>query len=70
MVVSEEPTRAMVKELHAAGWRVARSDGRHTVFSCPSGQHSIAVPTSHRTISPGVVRKIRQAIAACQCTGA
>ena len=70
MVVSEESTRTMVKELLAAGWSVARSDGRHTVFACPSGQHSIAVPTSHRSISPGVVRKIRQAIAACHCSGA
>jgi predicted RNA binding protein YcfA (HicA-like mRNA interferase family) len=60
----------MVKELHAAGWRVARSDGRHTVLCCASGQHSIAVPTSHRSISAGVVRKIRQAITARPCPGA
>jgi len=69
-MVSEEPTRKMVKELRDAGWTVARTDGRHTVYACPTGRHTIPVPDSHKTISPGVVRKIRQAIAACKGEGA
>lgn len=68
-MVSDEPTRRIVKEMVAAGWREARSDGRHSVFVCTSGQHTVAAPTSHRSVSPGVVRKIRQAIAACACKG-
>jgi predicted RNA binding protein YcfA (HicA-like mRNA interferase family) len=65
-MVSEEPTRKMLKELRTAGWTEKRNDGRHALYGCPCGSHSVAVPASHRTISPGVVRKIRQAIASCQ----
>jgi hypothetical protein len=56
----------MVRELADALWSELRSDGRHSVFGCPCGNHIIPVPTSHRMISPGVVRKIRQAIENCK----
>ena len=65
-MVSDEPTRKMVKELRDSGWVMTRTDGRHTMYGCPCGKHALPVPTSHRMISPGVVRKIRQAIANCK----
>ncbi len=56
----------MIKELADAGWTMLRADGRHTIYICPCRKHIIAVPTTHRMISPGVVRKIRAAIQACK----
>lgn len=64
-MVSEEPTRKMVKELKSGGWQVIRTDGRHTVYVCPCGSHTFPLPESHRSISPGVVRKCRNAIKEC-----
>jgi predicted RNA binding protein YcfA (HicA-like mRNA interferase family) len=52
----------MVKELKGAGWTELRSDGRHTVYGCPCGKHIFPLPQSHKTISPGVVGKMRKAI--------
>lgn len=52
----------MVQLFRSAGWTVTRSDGRHTVYACPCGKHTFALPDSHRTISPGVVRKALKAI--------
>ena len=65
-MVSEQPTRKMVKELKDAGWTVLRTDGRHPVYQCPCGEHRFALPESHRTVSPGVVRKCRNAIDECK----
>lgn len=65
-MVSEQPTRKMIAELKAAGWVVLRKDGRHAVYGCPCGSHTTPLPQSHKTISPGVVRKIRQAIEKCE----
>ncbi len=39
----------------------ASTDGRHSTWTHPSGAW-VAVPDSHRTISPGVVRKINDAL--------
>ncbi len=61
-MVSEQPTRKMVKMFLAAGWSVLRTDGRHTVYGCPCGKHTFPLPDGHRTISPGVVRKAVKAI--------
>ncbi len=61
-MVSEQLTRKMVQLFRSAGWTVTRSDGRHTVYACPCGKHTFALPDSHRTISPGVVRKALKAI--------
>lgn len=56
----------MIRELQAAGWRQRRHDGRHTVYGCPCGRHSFALPTTHRMVSAGVVTKARKAIANCE----
>lgn len=60
-MVSEQPTRKMVKELRNAGFEVVGTEGSHTKWRHPSGAW-VSVPDGHRTISPGVVRKIRNAI--------
>jgi predicted RNA binding protein YcfA (HicA-like mRNA interferase family) len=65
-MVSDEPTRKMLRELRKAGWSVLRNNGRHEMWGCTCGKHSVAVPASHNTISAGVVRSIRTAIAQCQ----
>lgn len=51
----EQPTRKIVKQLKAAGFTETQGKGSHT-----SG--ATVVPTGHRTISPGVVRQVNQAI--------
>lgn len=48
--------------LKDAGFTRVSTDGRHSKWAAhPSGPW-VAVPDSHRTISPGVVRKINRAI--------
>lgn len=61
LVVKEEPTRTVVKRLKAAGFARISTDGSHSRWAHPNGAW-VAVPDSHRTISPGVVRKVNQAI--------
>jgi predicted RNA binding protein YcfA (HicA-like mRNA interferase family) len=51
----------VVKRLKAAGFERVSTDGRHSKWQHPSGVW-VPVPDSHRTISPGVVRKIDKAI--------
>ena len=60
-MVSEEPTRKMVKLLRSAGWVPGKTVGSHTKWHAPDGR-TLAVPDGHRTISPGVVRQIMKAI--------
>jgi predicted RNA binding protein YcfA (HicA-like mRNA interferase family) len=60
-MVSEEPTRKMVKELRDAGFVPIRKRGSHTWWEHSSGI-GVPVPDGHRTISPGVVRSVRKAI--------
>lgn len=60
-MVKEEPTRTVIKRLKAAGFIRTSTDGRHSQWTHPTGVW-VPVPDSHRTISPGVVRKINQAI--------
>jgi predicted RNA binding protein YcfA (HicA-like mRNA interferase family) len=45
----------------AGGFTRTSTDGRHSRWVHPSGVW-VPVPDSHRTISPGVVRKINDAI--------
>ena len=59
-MVGEQPTRKVVAALRDAGFSPLRTVGSHTVWA--KGQVSISVPDGHRTISPGVVRKVRKAI--------
>ncbi|MBX7435604.1 type II toxin-antitoxin system HicA family toxin [Mycobacterium sp. Y57] len=56
----EQPTRKIVKQLKAAGFTETQGKGSHTKWTHPSG--ATVVPTGHRTISPGVVRQVNQAI--------
>ena len=60
-MVKEEATRSTIKRLKEAGFVRTSTDGRHSKWSHPSGAW-VPVPDSHRTISPGVVRKINKAI--------
>ena len=62
-MVSDQPTRKVQAELHNAGFQPTRTDGSHTWWRSPHGE-SIALPDGHRTISPGVYRKVQKAIAA------
>lgn len=59
-MVSEEPTRKLVKRLKDAGFVDDRTSGSHTVWV--NGSVSISVPDGHKTISAGVVRQVNQAI--------
>jgi predicted RNA binding protein YcfA (HicA-like mRNA interferase family) len=60
-MVKEETAREVTKWLKAAGFIRTSTDGRHSKWTHPSGVW-VPVPDSHRKISPGVVRKINQAI--------
>lgn len=64
-MVSEQPTRKVVKELRAAGFLPDRTKGSHTWWKHPTGVGT-PVPDGHRTISPGVYRNITNAIAEAQ----
>lgn len=61
-MVSDEPTRTVIKRLKQAGFTLVSTDGRHAKWRHPSGVW-VPVPESHRMVSPGVVRKINKAIA-------
>lgn len=60
-MVSEEPTRKVVKRLKDAGSTRTDAEGSHSKWTHPSGTW-VSVPDGHRVISPGVVRKINKAI--------
>lgn len=64
-MAKEESTRSVTKRLRKAGFERVSTDGRHSKWVHPSGAW-VPVPDSHRTISPGVVRKIDKAIAETQ----
>jgi predicted RNA binding protein YcfA (HicA-like mRNA interferase family) len=61
-VVSDQATPKVLRELRAAGFAPDRTAGSHTWWKHPSGI-AVAVPDGHRTVSPGVYRKILAAIA-------
>lgn len=63
-MISEQPTRKMMKALRAAGFQPVRTVGSHTTWKC--GDVQVTVPDGHRTISPGVARKILRAIEEAQ----
>ena len=60
-MVSEEPTRKVTKRLKAAGFTRTDAEGSHAKWTHPSGVW-IALPDGHKTISPGVVRQVNNAI--------
>ncbi|MDJ0363116.1 type II toxin-antitoxin system HicA family toxin [Rhodococcus sp. H29-C3] len=61
-MVTEQPTRTVVKELKAAGFSPARTVGSHTTWVSADGEVKVTVPEGHRKISPGVYRKILEAM--------
>lgn len=62
-MIAEEPTRKLVKRLKAAGFTAERTEGSHTFWVGPNGA-AVSVPDGHKSISPGVVRKVNKAIEA------
>lgn len=59
-MVSEQPTRKVVKMLLDAGFTPGHRAGSHTKWS--KGSVMVPVPDGHRTISAGVFRKVLKAI--------
>ncbi|WP_411815471.1 type II toxin-antitoxin system HicA family toxin [Gordonia sp. SND2] len=64
-MIAPEPSRNIVKRLKAAGFTSRPGKGSHEEFTCSHGRCPVAVPTGHRTISPGVVRQVNKAIEKC-----
>jgi predicted RNA binding protein YcfA (HicA-like mRNA interferase family) len=62
VVVKEEPTRTVTKRLRKAGFSPTDAAGSHTKWTHQMGP-SVSIPDGHRTISPGVVRQVNNAIA-------
>jgi predicted RNA binding protein YcfA (HicA-like mRNA interferase family) len=60
-VVKSESARQLAKRLKEAGFTRVSTDGRHSKRQHPSGVW-VPVPDSHKTISPGVVRRVNNAI--------
>lgn len=60
-MVSEQNTRKVVKMMRAAGWTPVRTVGSHTTWQSPTGA-TFTLPDGHRTISPGVYRKLLKAM--------
>ncbi|MBF4511326.1 type II toxin-antitoxin system HicA family toxin [Plantibacter sp. VKM Ac-2885] len=62
-MVSEQPTRIMLKKLRKAGFTPAPNMvGSHRKWYAPNGVDSVSIPEGHKAISPGVVRQIDKAI--------
>jgi predicted RNA binding protein YcfA (HicA-like mRNA interferase family) len=61
-VVSEEPTRAIIRRLRKAGFARTDAEGSHAKWIHPPGPW-VSIPDGHRTISPGVIRQVDKAIA-------
>lgn len=59
-MVSEQPTRKVLRKLKDAGFVAVRRNGSHTVYV--NGAVSVTVPDGHRLISPGVYRQILKKI--------
>lgn len=64
-MVSEEPTRNVIKRLRKAGFEPTDAEGSHTKWEHPLGP-KISLPDGHRKISPGVVRQVNNKIAEAQ----
>ena len=56
-------TQRLLGAMIRSGCMQVRSNGRHTVFRCPCGEHVAPVPTSHRDVAAGVVRSIESQFA-------
>ncbi|MDJ0362306.1 type II toxin-antitoxin system HicA family toxin [Rhodococcus sp. H29-C3] len=65
-MVTEQPTRKVVKALKAAGFTSVRTVGSHSTWVSANWTVKVTVPEGHRTISPGVYRKILAAMKEAQ----
>ncbi len=54
-------SRALIRELEAAGWVLARTRGSHHVFRHASRQGTVVVPHPRKDLGPGLIRAIRRA---------
>ncbi|WFR74445.1 type II toxin-antitoxin system HicA family toxin [Prescottella defluvii] len=61
-MVKEQATRLVLKQLRAAGFSPGRTVGSHTMWVSSDGKVQVTVPDGHRTISPGVYRKVLRAL--------
>ncbi|WP_216916927.1 type II toxin-antitoxin system HicA family toxin [Nocardia noduli] len=67
-MISEQPTRIVIKTLRNAGWAYKRdAKGSHEMWQCRTGKHDFSLPAGHDSIRPGIVRKMQKAIAECDC---
>lgn len=67
-MITEQPARIVLRTLTKAGWSLKRkAKGSHEFWMCPTGAHTVTVSTGHGAVSPGVVRKVHQAIDGCSC---
>ncbi|WP_443193200.1 type II toxin-antitoxin system HicA family toxin [Microbacterium sp. KHB019] len=60
-MVSEQPTRRVIRVLKRSGWRPLRTVGSHTTWEGPNGT-AFTLPDGHKTISPGVYRNLLKAM--------
>ncbi len=61
-MVSDEPSRSVVKRLRKAGFVKSDGKGSHTKWCHPASGACVVVATGHRTISAGVVNQVNKAI--------
>jgi predicted RNA binding protein YcfA (HicA-like mRNA interferase family) len=59
-MVSDQPTRKVLRLLKDAGFVAVRTAGSHTTYQ--NGAVAVSVPDGHKTISPGVYRQILRKI--------
>jgi predicted RNA binding protein YcfA (HicA-like mRNA interferase family) len=53
-------SRALVRELEAAGWVLDRVRGSHHVFTHPTRRGIVVVPHPRKDLGPGLVAAIRK----------
>jgi predicted RNA binding protein YcfA (HicA-like mRNA interferase family) len=61
-VVSDEPSRSVVKRLRNAGFVKSGGKGSHTKWSHQASGAYVVVATGHRMVSAGVVNQVNKAI--------
>lgn len=54
-------SRALLRELEGAGWRVVRVRGSHHVMRHPVRHGTVVVPHPRKELGTGLVRSIRRA---------
>lgn len=64
-MIAPAPSRQVVKQLERAGFAKRDGKGSHTLWTCPHDFYAVSLPDGHRTISPGVRRKVEKAINGC-----